>query len=271
MAVSEIKLQVKVRHARLLELGLYSSLLSAFTVLVWWVWQRQTVDMAVLDGIASGEALSEVAVSLPILTRLLLQKPIILTFALAQFVLGLALLMAIVPARWWLGARPATRTGAALEEWPDHLLDELATEGELDSAFAAGGAQTPAAQANGQPGATPGSTPGAAQPGAAKSQTSQQSGTPAALGQSSALQDLAEPVEEELLESLSDVSDILASFMDDEPTDPRLVGLSASLDEIEITALADASRQLAHHLQHAQPRRPLADRPNKPVLQRQRV
>jgi hypothetical protein len=231
-----------------------------------------------------------VAVSLPILTRLLLQKPIVLTFALAQFVLGLALLLALVPARWWLGSGLAAHPEEALAEWPEHLLGDMPTEFELDPALAAAADQASAAQANGQagtasgsaPGAGPGTAPGAAQPqpGAEQSQSSQQPGqqpgTPAAPGQSSGLQDLAEPIEEELLESLSDVSDILASFLDDEPTDPLLTQLSASLEDIEITALAHASRRMAHELAHSQPRRPIAGhsvagRPNKPVLQRQRV
>lgn len=267
MVVSENKLQVKVRSSRLLELGLYSSLLSALTVLAWWFWVRQTVEVGGLGGMMPEESLSEVAASMPILTRLLLQKSIIFTFALAQSILGLALLLALVPGRWWLGIGLAEHSEDPFADCPDEMLDDTSVQLGDDPANPAG-VDPAAAQGNGQPGTA---QPGATSPTSEQSQSSQQPGTPAAPGQASSLEISEIPEEEELLESLSDVSDILASFVDDEPTDPLLAKLSASLEDIEITALADASRRMAHQFHHSQLRRSAADHPNKPVGQRQLV
>jgi len=58
---------------------------------------------------------------------------------------------------------------------------------------------------------------------------------------------------------LTDVSDILASFVDEDLIDPMLAELSASLEDVEIATLAAASRRLARELQAARIRRPVAE------------
>lgn len=313
MAVSEVTVRVRVLRARLFELGLYSSLLTTATMVAWWFWQRQAVGNAL-----PGDMAPEMADSLPILTRLLLQKPIVLAFALAELILGLALLLAVVPMGWWLKsgqlehpevspvtwlARSLSGTLSPAEEMPP-AVPNAETAPALDNPVQlaaqppGAGAVTPAQGGDAPAPASPGQPPQPQQPAANPAQppapaqngtqpTPVQSGVPSPASQppqpaqppqsdqpaqsaqppemspaqesSGLLQSLEIPPEEESLESLTDVSDILASFIDEDLVDPMLAELSASLEDVEIVALATSSRRLAHELHYARSRRPVAE------------
>jgi hypothetical protein len=84
-----------VNRRRLLELGLYSSTLTTLTAVAWWFWQGQ-VDPAWL---ASAAAMHDAGARL---VRFLLMRELVLALAMAEFLLGLAGLLALTPLGWWL-------------------------------------------------------------------------------------------------------------------------------------------------------------------------
>ncbi len=85
---------VKLNRRRILELGLYSSVLTTLTMVMWWFWQGWIAPVSLVNT-ASYSPVAR-------LTQLLLAREIVLGLALAEFLLGLAVLMGLTPIGWWL-------------------------------------------------------------------------------------------------------------------------------------------------------------------------
>jgi hypothetical protein len=85
---------VRVKLRRLLELGLYSSVFTTLTAVLWWFWLEQ-IDPALLHDAAMYDNRAR-------LMQFLSSRDVFLALALAELLMGLAALLALTPLGWWL-------------------------------------------------------------------------------------------------------------------------------------------------------------------------
>ena len=159
MSADSGRLPVKVNVRHFLELGLVSGLLSAVTLAGWWFWQAHVTWPN------QGEP--------ALAAYVFMQKPVILSLVLSQFILGLAALVGATPVEWWFESSYRTKRPDSLVTWvADRVQQQVARidAGQQENA-PTGAVAAPAEMATAPGQMTPSAAPAGARNAPARRQT----------------------------------------------------------------------------------------------------